>query len=300
MRASQFILAAWLAAPLAAGCARPNRGPEIASSAGEANYAQTFPTELQATVSRFDERQRDGRRLGAAFSTYPDQLKDPNKAQVLAIIESADQAGRGQGYAERMREQEDVAAFFESEKDEINKKVGGAAAFAAKQKGCTADVYGPVSHSLKEAVDKQLEKRLRERNEAQALIERNRTSLGKQNAAALEKQADEISRASYLVYVDLIDKRNRAQRMLEEADRVKRTADDFIEKERAFQAEAGRADGDKKASEERIAAMTRSKASIDQAAEKAKAALPEMDKQIKASQKEYEGALDGLKGKFKK
>jgi hypothetical protein len=283
----------------AAGC-QPKREPEVASSAGEPNYAVTYPVALQAVLTGFEEHRREASKLDAGFATYGDQLKDPNKAQVLQIIERADEAGHSSAYVERSRQLEHVATFFDTEKDEINRKVGGSVQYVAKQKGSNIDVYGTVAHSLKESVDKQIEKEQRDRNEAQQIIERYRVSLGKPNAAALEKQADEISRASYLVNIDLVERKVRLQAMINEADRVRQTADNYIQRERAFQGEAGRTDPEKKASDDRIAAMTQSKASLDAAVGQAKAAAPDMDSKIRASQKEYADALEALKARWRK
>jgi hypothetical protein len=283
----------------AAGC-QPRREPEVASSAGEPNYAATYPVALQAVVAGFDDHRREASKLDTGFSSYGDQLKDVSKPQVLQIIERADEAGRSSAYVERSRQLEQVSTFFETEKDDINKKVAGSAQYVAKQKGCNVDIYGTVTHSLKESIDKQIEKEMRERNEAQQIIERYRVSLGKPNTAALEKQADEISRASYLVHIELVERKVRLQAMLTEADRVRQTADGYIQKERAFQAEAGRTDPEKKAAEDRIAAMTQSKAALDGAVNQAKAAAPDMDSKIRASQKEYADALEALKARWRK
>jgi hypothetical protein len=283
----------------AMGC-QPKREPEIASSAGDASYAVAYPTELSAMASGIEEHRREITKLTGGFAAYPDQLKDAPKAQVLQIIERADEAGRGSAYVERAKQMDQVTSFFDAEKEEINKKVGGSAQYVAKQKGCDVDVYGTVAKSLKDSVDKQVEKRQRDRNEAQLIIERYRVSLGKPNAAALEKQADEISRASYYANVELVERKNRLTQMAGEADRVKKTADQFIERERAFQAEPGRTDPEKKASDERITAMNQSKAALDTAAAQAKSQLADIDNKIKASQKEYADALAALKARFKK
>lgn len=299
-RRSIFLLpVVTLALGSAMGC-QPKREPEVASSAGEASYAIAYPAELSTVASGFDEHRREGTKLAAGFTGYPDQLKDANKAQVLQVIERADEAGRSSSYVERAKQMEQVTSFFDAEKDEINKKVGGSAQYVAKQKGCDVDVYGTVAKSLKDSVDKQVEKRQRDRNEAQLIIERYRVSLGKPNAAALEKQADEISRASYLVNVELVERKNKLTAMIGESDRVKKTSDSFIERERAFQAEPGRTDPEKKASDERITAMNQSKSAVDAAVTQAKTQLADIDNKIKASQKEYADAIAALKARFKK
>ena len=55
----------------------------------------------------------------------------------------------------RLEETERVARFFEEEKGELEKKVGGAAQYAVKQKNCDVDVYGTTNGALGKAVQKQ-------------------------------------------------------------------------------------------------------------------------------------------------
>jgi hypothetical protein len=197
-----------------------------------------------------------------------------------------------------VREADQVRGFFRDEKDEINKKVGGAAQYAAKQKGASVDVYGVVGHALGEAVDKQLEKRLRERNEAHSLIERHRAALGK-SAALMEKQADEISQASYIANVEVVTQRQLLDGMLQEAAAVKSTAERAISQEQTYQAQPGRTPQEKKASEDRVASLTRSKDRVDALVEKTRQDLPALDQQIKDNQKTYTDALAALKARFR-
>jgi hypothetical protein len=106
---------------------------------------------------------------------------------------------------EARREVDGARAFFDAEKDELLKKVAGAAQFAAKSKGCDMDVSGAVSHALKDTVEKRLVKRLREQSEAHVFIDRNQTALGKENVEKLLEQADEIAHASYLARVLIVE-----------------------------------------------------------------------------------------------
>ena len=122
---------------------------------------------------------------------------------MVVVYEKADAAGHSSQYVERAKESKHVAQFFNEEKGEINKKVGGACSYAAKQKGCDADVGGATGGALEKAVEKQLEKRMRERNDAWAYIDEHEDSLGKQNREKLEKQSDDIAYTGYLVRVDV-------------------------------------------------------------------------------------------------
>jgi hypothetical protein len=218
---------------------------------------------------------------------------------VLEVVDRADEDGKSYAYVERLRRVQAAGAFFEAEKDEINRKVGGSVAFVAKKKGCDEAVAGAAVPALKEAIDKQLEKELHEGSEAHQVIERYRAELGKDNAAALEKQADDIARASFIVHIAVVEDKLRILRMVAEAEQIKKTADDTIAAEHAAQNNKKMSDADKKASDARIAEMNKSKAGIDAAVQQAQGAVPTLEDEIKKIQKEYADALDALRAKIK-
>ena len=127
------------------------------------------------------------------------------------------------------------------------------------------------------------------------MIDRYRESLGKANAAALEKQADDISETSYVTYIRTIELKVQAARLLDEASQVRKTLDQGVADERTFQAEPGRSAADKKASNERIAKMEDGKVRIDSAVPQLQALVKELDQRNDAIKKEYETALDALR-----
>jgi len=280
-------------------CSAPKPEPEIASSAPQGRYAASYPQELTAAATGFSETQNEIRSGLKEFNGYPGQLvKEPGWGRVREIVQAADLDGKSYAYVDRMRRVEGAYEFFSTEKDEITKKVANTAQYVAKQKGCDVEVQGAVAKALKDSVDKQLEKELREASEAHHLIDRYRSALGKENAAALEKQADAISRMSYLAHVQLVEEKLRIRRMIEEAEEVRRTADQFIAAEREFQADKNTTDAEKKASEERIEEMNKSKNLLDSAIQQGNELLPKLDEQTQAIQKEYDEAFSGLVAKI--
>ena len=293
-RASPLPLVAALAFSAAAGCAAPKPEPEIASAASQEGYAVGYPQALTAATTSFSQIQSETRKELGQFPSYPGKLKDPGWARVRDVLARADQAGKSSAYVERMRRIEGAFEFFTTEKDEINRKVAGSAQFVVKKKGCDVEVGGTVSASLKDTIDKQLEKELRDANEAHYLIERYRTALGKENAAALEQQADAVSRASYLVHVQLVEDKLRVQRMLAEADEVQRTFDASLAAERSFQAEKRTTPVEKKASEDRVAEINKSRALLDSAVKQGSSLLPNLDEQVQTMTREYDDAFAKL------
>lgn len=297
LRPSSLVLAAALAATTAA-CAGQKPEPAIASSAPEAGYARGYPAALTASATSFSKDQGEVHADVQAFAGYPGELKEPRWDYVREIYKAADGAGRSYAYVEQNRRVEGAAAFFADEKDEITKKVAGSAQYVVKKQGCEgADVTGAVAQSLKDSVDKQLEKDLRKANEGQLLVDRYRAQLGKENAAALEKQADAISRASFLAHVALVETKLRVQRMVDEAEEVRKTYDETLRQERAFQADRKTTDAEKKASEERIAEVNKSRAELDASIAQGKGLLPEIDDKLRAVQKEHDEAMAALLAK---
>jgi hypothetical protein len=75
---------------------------------------------------------------------------------------------------------------------------------------------------------------------------------------------------------------------------VQRTYDAAIASERAFQAESRTTAPEKKASEERIAEINKSRAALDSAVKQGSSLLPQLDEQIQTITREYDEALAKL------
>ncbi|MFT3771241.1 MAG: hypothetical protein QM820_37980 [Minicystis sp.] len=301
MRTRSTIPAALALALTAAlpACSAPKPEPEIASSAALGTYAKVWPAELEAAVKDFSDRRAEARKILGELPSQPAKLKDPDWVHVLEIVSRADEDGRGYAYVERARRVAAVQAFYDAEKDDLARKVAGSVIFVAKKKSCDPEVANGVAPAQKDAFEKQMEKELDEASQAQQLVDRYRGELGKENAAALEKLARDLSRTSYLVHVEIVEDKLRVTRMLAEADRIKRTADETIEAERAFQTGKKVTDAEKKASQARIDEMNKSKASIDAAVKQASAVAPGMADEIQKIQKEYDDAFEALKAKIR-
>jgi hypothetical protein len=280
-----------------AACSSSGKGPVLASSSGQTSYAVRYSDDLASSTKTVADAQAREKAAAAGWAAHVDSLKKPDWDKVTSIIDDSDQAGRSAGFADAHADSDAVKGFWDSEKDAITSKVAGGAQHSVKEAGCGADVAGPVSFALNDAVTKQLQKRLRSRNEAFVTIERYKTSLGPQNVTALEKLADEISQASYDVHVLMVLQRERLSRMVADKDGVKKTLDRFIADENAYAAETGRTEPEKKASAERVAAANKTKAEVDGAAQQADTTAKQMEKTISDSTKDYDEALKALRAK---
>jgi hypothetical protein len=293
------ILALTLLPTLAACSSSTKQEPQVASSAGQSNYALRYPTSVDSLRTEYGTKRQEAQTMTGNFARYPDELAGTKSEDVWPVLERADEAGRSGAYVEERRSLEHVRTFFTEERDDISRRVGGAAQYVAQQKGCAnADVGGAANAALKDAVDKRIEKRLREHNEGHAALERLRPMLGKEKSEKIEKQADEIAEASYVVHIALPEIKTRLNAQLAEAEQVRKTLDAGLTSEGQYQATPGVTEADKKASNDRVAALNRSKGQLDGVVAQGQELSKRMDDDIKAAQKEYADAFAALKARM--
>jgi hypothetical protein len=284
---------------LLGGCSNQKPEPLTASSAGESGYAERYPDELAATRGGFTEQEGSAQRVIGEFSTYPDELDNPSWPGVTQVVERADQAGKSSAYVERLHQNDAVVQFFAEEQKDIDNAVAGAVQYAAKEKNVDAEgLPGAATGALKRSVDKQLEDRLRDHNEAHRYIEDNQEALGKKNVEALKKQADKIAYVSYIVNVSTAETREKLQRLIDEASQVKSTLDDDIEESNKTAADESRGKDDRAAAKKRAEAATAAKAKIDSEIQQAQSVLQDFDNRANKLKTDYQTALDALKQKI--
>jgi nitrate reductase assembly molybdenum cofactor insertion protein NarJ len=286
---------------LALGCAGRGRQmePTIDSSAKEVSYAAAYPTLLEYNRQQLVEDKTKATELTGQIRDR-DPKSSADKELLVEIVERADSAGRSASFVAAQREARAFRTFWEEERGPISARVTAAAQKQITEGGCKdVEVGGATSYALKEGFDKQLEKRVREHNDAQQLIEQNRTVLGPAGFAELQKLADDIAYASYLVNVALIDDKNNIERMLSERRNVSSTLDRNLDDERRYQSEKARSKEEKKASDERIAALEKSRGSLDAASSDAENEVKELEQTIRQAQSDYDIAFDALRDRLK-
>lgn len=294
MRVSGLLLLLAFLAPCGVACRPPDKGVVVASASGESGYAERYPAALGKLRGELIQHETETRTLLPKFSNYPTELDKTDWATVRAVYEAANSAGSSGAYASRARENRAVETFFSDEKAELSKRVAGAANYAAQQKGCKAEVYGPAAHALEKGVEKQLEERLRARNEGHQLIESNAEQLGKPNLNKLRTQADELSRASYLVRVAVPEAREELKRLLEEAEDVKRTLSRVIEAAKAVESDAARSTADKASATARREAAEKAQGDLDTEVKQATHVQSELDEKVERLAADHKTAFDAL------
>jgi hypothetical protein len=282
----------------AVGCTKTQ--PSLyASSADEPAYAERYPGKLASARARFENDDKEVGKILPEFSKFPDELDKPAWPVVASVVDEADQAGKGWDYAAGMSEQQAVRDFYEQEKQPIVQKVGGAADYAAKQKQCEVELYGPVAGGLDRAVDQQLEERVRDRSVAQRTIEDNQDAVGKANVEKLEKQADKIALASYLVHVRMPQTKRDLDAALADASDVKQTLARTKEQAQAVEANPQASRAAKQLAQKRAATASAAEAQLDSEVAEAKKLSEQIEQRAAAAQKNYDAALDALKDAIK-
>jgi len=265
-----------------------------ASSAGDGSYAERYPAMLAALRNGHFEAEKQAYTLSGEFSKYPDELKDPSWAHVEVVVEKADEAGKGADFAAGMGETQVVRTFYTEERDVLRQKVGGSAEHAAKEKSCDVELYGPIGGALDRSVDQQLEERLHERSAAHRAIEDNQDALGKPNLEKLEKQADSIALASYLVHVRIPQTKREIDARVADASGVKSTLERTQEESKAVLDDPNASKNAKDLAQKRADAARTAQASLDSEVDQAKKLGEELEQRAKAAQDQYEKAKDGL------
>ena len=298
MRTQELTAVALLVAALLSGCTT-QPAPAYASAANESGYAERYPAALLTVRTEYANDETRAREIFGSFPSYPTALSTPDGEQVLGVVTRADAAGKSGAYAKQMEEQSQVTRFFSEEKDGLNQKVGGAAQYVAKQKECTADVASPAIGALDHGVDKAIEDRLRDHNEADRYIEDHQDALGKANLEKLQKQADDITLASYLVHVRVKQLKLELTQLINESSDVKKTLARSDADAQAVLANAAASKNAKATAQTRVDAAKKANTGLDIEIEQAKRATEEMDARSQQLEKDYGTALDGLEKALK-
>jgi hypothetical protein len=289
MRISSFLGCA----VMALACSR-QEPPLYASSAGDASYAERYPAMLAALRNGHFEAEKQAYTLSGEFSRYPDELKEPSWAHVAEVVKKADASGKGADFAAGMAEGHAVRTFYSEERDVLRQKVGGSAEHAAKEKNCEVELYGAIGGALDRSVEQQLERRVRERSAAHRALEDHEEALGKANVSKLEKQADSIALASYLVHVRLPMTKREIDARLTDASGVETTLERAQEESASVLDDANASKTAKDRAQKRAEAARTARASLDSEVDQARKLGEEVEQRTTAAQDQYEKAKEAL------
>jgi len=283
---------------LAAGCGPQKPEPLYGSSAEHSTYAERYPASMAAVRTRYADDEKRARESMGKLDAYPDELNAPSYSHYSEVVKRADASGKGGDFVQSMEETQAVQRFYDEEKQTIQQKVGGSVAYAAKEKQCEVELYGPVAGALDKAVEKQLEERMRAHNEAQRYIEDHQDVLGKANIEKLQKQADEIAITSYIAHVHLKQHKAELEAMIEDASAVQSTLDRTINEANAVLQDPNASKTAKDVAKKRADTAQAAKAQTEVEVQQAQAAVKEIEPRITQLEADYQKALDALLAKI--
>ncbi|HEX3595961.1 MAG TPA: hypothetical protein VHU80_12705 [Polyangiaceae bacterium] len=268
--------------------------PLTASSADQGTYALHYADSLASSRSELATIEKQTDSAQTDFAKYPDALSNPSWPDVLAVYQRADEAGYSAAYVEELERARAVTQFYVEEKDELNRRVGGAAQYAVKQKECDVDVTGSTSYALSKAFEERVRDRLRDHSDAFVYIDEHEDALGKKNRPKLEDQSDAIAQMSYLVHIRVVELRDRLARQSSEASDVEHTLQKIADEAHAAAADPHASAARRAHESQREQAALSAKERVEPEASEAKKLSDEFDKRISAVQDKYEDALKAL------
>jgi len=282
---------------LAIACTRSNELPPLTTpSTAKPAYATRYSETLAATRGSIDQQENKANRTMGEMSQFASTIETKDWRHVRTVYQLADAAGRSSDYSDRYEQNDAVSTFFAEEKQEIQNGVVGSAQYAAKQNTCKDpnQVGSSALYGLNKAVEKSLQNRLRDRDEAHDYIAGHQGVIGEKAADKLKEQADKISETSFIVYVGVEKNRRRLQTLVKESADVKKTLQRAAEQDAAMSTDATQPEADRKAAQSRASAENESLAKTDAELQQAQHVLTELEQRSKKLHTDYELALKAL------
>jgi hypothetical protein len=290
---------------LAAAC---HQQPKLATPASDqAVFAERYPGRLRDVRARFGEDEAEARRSLEGLRELPARVPAGLADELEQMVRRADAAGRSQPYVDEALRQEDVEALMSEDRGAIRRRVASSVARAAKDaakdrecwKECQKDedvdaLAGAAAAGTDRAVERQLSARLRAQNPAHAYLQAHTDELGPERVRTLERQADELSRASFIAHVRLALYRLELEDLLDQEKSIRATLQrDEDEARTALQAE-GLSKSHRLALEEQVARAETARAQLGTEIDASRSASDDLEKRQSALQRDYEAWLETL------
>jgi hypothetical protein len=307
MRSSHLVLCAcFLTLPTLACSKQPP--PLTAASGEQPGYAEQYPTLLTNLRTRFAADEAKVQAALPQLEPAAAKLDKSDPATLAQLFELADAEGKSGAYANQALETETVSRFWDEEKQPLHQKIGGAVAYAGKQKECSKecsdDLGGVAAGASDRAVEKQLEERQQRVGEVHRFVEDHEEQLTKPNMEPAEKQANSLAQLSHITHVRLELYRRELEASLAEASDVRSTLDRTQTESEAVLADPKASKSRKALAEKRKSAAFAARSSIDAEVEQGQRALQDMEQRQKKAVADYDKAfdalIDGLQAKAKK
>jgi hypothetical protein len=297
---------AFVLAILAAAC--HHRQPVPTTPAPEQiDYAAAYPGRLHSVRDNFTAAEAEARRSFAGLRSLPSLASRESADEVAELVRRADAAGRSQPYVDEALHQEDIAAVMNDGQGAIRRRVGrSVASFAkerTKEKECLKEedldaLAGAASAATDRSVGRQLEARLRAQSSAHAYLRAHADELGEQKVPALARQADAVSRASFISYVRLALYRLELDDLLDQQKAVRTTLERDAAEGRGALASDTLSKSHRLAVEEQVAKDEAARQALDGEIDASERARQDMEGRESALQQEYRAVLDAVLGEL--
>jgi hypothetical protein len=289
-------------AVLAAAC--HHRQPVPTTPATEqVDYAAAYPQRLRAVRDNFSAAEAEARGRLGGLRALPSLASRESADEVAELARRADAAGRSQPYVDETLHQEDVAAVMNDGKGAIRRRVAGSVAATAKEmakeKEClkeedVASLAGAASSGTDRAVGRQLEGRLRAQNSAQTYLRAHADELGEQKLPALARQADALSRTSFLSEVRLALYRLELDDLLDQQKAVRSTLERDAAEGHALLGSDTLSKSHRLVVEEQVTRDEAARQELDAEIAASEQARQDMQTRADALQQDYRAALEAV------
>jgi hypothetical protein len=269
----------------------------------QVDYAAAYPGRLHAVRDNFAAAEAEARGSFAGLRSLPSLASRESADEVAELVRRADAAGRSQPYVDEALHQEDVNAVMSDDKGAIRRRVGRSVASLgkelAKEKECLKQedvdaLAGAAAAATDRSVSRQLGARQRAHNSAHAYLRARADDLGEQKVPALERQADAVSRASFISHVRLALYRLELDDLLEQQKAVRTTLDRDAADGHAVLATDALSKSHRLAVEQRVAEDEAARQALDGEIEASERARQDMEVRAGALQQDYRAVLDAV------
>jgi hypothetical protein len=279
------------------GCAAQKLQPVTVSSTSSAGYAIGYADALHAAADSFNEHKTEAHALSSKLvREAPKPRASDDRGLLLHVVDQADADGRRDQNVQARRSERQLRAFWEAERGQIGARVSNAAQKQVSESGCeNVQTQAAVNQALRESVARQLDKRTRKASEAQRILEQSKDRLSASTLNATQESADDITLASYLVYVALVDDVLELQRLRNERDAVVGTLQDSLQRERAAAQSGKLSSRELEAGEKRQQLLSSRITAAQNESVTADRMLADYEAQLKQARAEYGQALAGVR-----
>jgi hypothetical protein len=271
-----------------------NKQPVLTTpSSAQVAFAESYPDRLLVIRTEFSDREAAARQSFDKVRAMPSSLRDPDYGAVQEVVRQADAAGRSKYYADEALSHEQTGRLFSDKRGALRRRIAGSVAFTAKEKEwCdkehTDDIGAAAASATERAVERQLDQRLHDHNQATEYIEAEREALGERNIEPLQKHADAIAEASFMANVRLEMYRRELEELLDEEAKVRATLDRSEADSTAELAKSDLPRAKKTRLEGRVARAQAARTATGEQARPSRAALADLEARGNALRTDYE------------